>query len=280
MNPTAEGEVSHLPVLDVRTIDLALPLEVKGLPALERSLSVQVREPRLLNGISWVRSLGKLTLTVTTQGSRFPTPPGLTPLTESAPEQPQPPPKPDADEPPETPSPSRTRLLPTRDTVLFKDRLLYLLQPSLENLFAGRQLDLPFKPYPYQTKGIAFLMPRNPPCWPTKWVSERPAIHHRHASPVSRRFHQQALVVCPKPLVINWTRELRMWAPDVPYEVVSGDTEARRATWQVSNCPLKLVNYELLTRDCTLVTDEKCHSTSSFSTKPSASRAASPRRRR
>src|SRR5207249_6020128 len=70
---------------------------------------------------------------------------------------------PSADEPRETADeapPARTRLLPPRDSVLFKDRLLYLLQPSLENLFAGKQLNLPFKPFPYQMKGIAFLMPR------------------------------------------------------------------------------------------------------------------------
>src|SRR5690348_17601231 len=50
-------------------------------------------------------------------------------------------------------------------------------------------------------------------------------------------------------LVINWTRELRMWAEDVPYEVIGGDTQARKTSWFVSKCPLKLVNYELLTRD-------------------------------
>ena len=45
--------------------------------------------------------------------------------------------------------------------VVFKDRLLYLLQPPLEDLFAGKQVQLPFQPYPYQLKGIAFLMPRH-----------------------------------------------------------------------------------------------------------------------
>src|SRR5262249_46336374 len=55
----------------------------------------------------------------------------------------------------------------------------------------------------------------------------------------------------------NWTRELRTWGEDVPFEVITGDTDARRASWLVSNCPLKLVNYELLTRDADLVTDEQ-----------------------
>jgi SNF2 family DNA or RNA helicase len=142
--------------------------------------------------------------------------------------------------------------------VLFKDRLLYLLQPPLENLFAGRQLDLPFKPFPYQMKGIAFLMPRE-----SALLADEMGLGKTAQSIIAMRllFHggfiHNALVVCPKPLVINWTRELRMWAPDLPFEVVGGDTEARRATWHVSNCPLKVVNYELLTRDVAFVTDEK-----------------------
>jgi SNF2 family DNA or RNA helicase len=141
--------------------------------------------------------------------------------------------------------------------VIFKDRLLYLLQPPLEDLFAGRQVELPLKPYPYQVQGIAFLMPRK-----NALLADEMGLGKTMQIIVSLRLllHaglvRRALVVCPKPLVINWTRELRTWAPDVPYEVVGGDTEARRAAWQVSNAPLKLVNYELLTRDAAFVADE------------------------
>src|SRR5207248_5325490 len=63
-------------------------------------------------------------------------------------------------------------------------------------------------------------------------------------------------LVCPKSLVYNWSRELRLWAKELPFEVIGGDTEARRAGWTVSNCPLKLVNYEVLTRDADVVADE------------------------
>ena len=68
---------------------------------------------------------------------------------------------------------------------------------------------------------------------------------------------QQALVVCPKPLVHNWARELKMWAPDIPFETFEGDPDERRTLWLVSNCPLKLVNYETLTRDVELASDER-----------------------
>jgi SNF2 family DNA or RNA helicase len=68
---------------------------------------------------------------------------------------------------------------------------------------------------------------------------------------------RRALLVCPKPLVTNWSRELRLWADDVPFEVIGGDAATRRAGWLVSNCPLKLVNYELLTRDVDLAADER-----------------------
>jgi len=46
-------------------------------------------------------------------------------------------------------------------------------------------------------------------------------------------------------------------AEDVPFEVIGGDGQARRTSWFVSKCPVKLVNYELVTRDAAFVTDER-----------------------
>src|SRR5262249_39386436 len=123
-----------------------------------------------------------------------------------------------------------TRLRPPGDTVVFKDRLLYLLQPPLENLFAGKQVSLAFKPYPYQMEGIAFLMPRH-----AALLADEMGLGKTMQAILSLRllFHagliRHALVVCPKPLVHNWSRELRMWADDVPFEVIGGDAETRRA---------------------------------------------------
>ena len=236
-------------------VPLGLPVEVRTLPRFEKPLQVSVREARLLTQAPWVRPLGKLTMEVSTHGWRFPAPLELLK-----------PAKPHLYEPPEeeklgdTPAPPRprTRLRPPNDAVLFKDRLLYLLQPPLEDIFAGKQVQLPFAPYPYQMQGIAFLMPRH-----AALLADEMGLGKTMQAIVALRlmFHsgliQRVLVVCPKPLVINWTRKLRTWAEDVPFEVVGGDLRARKACWFASKCPLKLVNYELLTRDAPLIHDER-----------------------
>ncbi|MGF1582111.1 MAG: DEAD/DEAH box helicase, partial [Gemmataceae bacterium] len=68
-----------------------------------------------------------------------------------------------------------------------------------------------------------------------------------------------ALVVWPNPVGVNWTRVLRLWSPYVPFYVVTGDAATRQATWFHSKAPLKLVNYEVLTRDADWVCDESLH---------------------
>ena len=244
-------------------IPLALTTDSLPLPRFERPLEVGVREARLLaDAAPWVRSVGRLDLTVSTEGWKFPAPP-----VEHAP-----PPRPPAADPPAgrhpvklptlpdgvAPAKPRIRPKPTADTVLFKDRLLYLLQPPLDGLFDGRQLEVPVEPFPYQLEGIAFLMPRH-----HALLADEMGLGKTAQAILTLRllFHQgevrRGLVVCPKPLVHNWARELKQWAPDVPFEVLEGDAEHRRTAWLVSNCPLKLVNYEALTRDADLATDAR-----------------------
>src|SRR5579872_3913414 len=138
----------------VEAVDLSLPFQVETLPGLDRPMAVHVREVPLIAKAPWVRTLGKLALDVTTHGWRFPTPVEATPALKIF--------EPSAKSAPAPSIPKqRTRLKPPGDMVLFKDRLLYLLQPALEDIFAGKQVELPFAPYPYQIKGIAFLMPRH-----------------------------------------------------------------------------------------------------------------------
>src|SRR5262245_11969754 len=245
-------------------MDVPLPAApaIVELPGSARPLIVKVHEARLLTSEPWVRSLGKLSFDISTEGWRFPAPPADA---TNAP--------PDerrlhiragsvSDGPAEPSLPARksTRLKPPRDAVVLKERLLYLLQPPLEQVFAGKQVRLPFKPYPYQLQGIAFLMPRH-----AALLADEMGLGKTMQTIVALRlmFHagliQRALLVCPKPLVNNWSRELRSWAEDVPFEVIGGDADARRASWLVSNCPLKVVNYEILTRDANIVQDEQLH---------------------
>jgi SNF2 family DNA or RNA helicase len=227
---------------------LAAP-ETRTLPAFDRPLQPTVRETPLLGRPPWVRTLGKLSMEVSTRGWRFPTPDDPVPKLRLF--------DPDRQPLPSAPSAkSRTHLKPPGDMVMFKDRLLYLLQPPLENLFTSRQVELPFQPYPYQVKGIAFLMPRRAALLADemglgKTAQVIVAIRLLLGSALIRR----VLIVCPKPIVVNWTRELRTWAEDVPFEVVGGETQTRKAQWLASRCPVKLVNYELLTRDAEFLDD-------------------------
>jgi SNF2 family DNA or RNA helicase len=232
-------------------------VEVYRHPRFERPLEVGVRQAALLTSPPWARGLGKVGMEVATQGWRFPTPPEERQKAEGRRQK----------EESEVsasafcllPSAFRrkTRLRPPQETVQIKDRLLYLLQPPLEDLFADKQVSLPLEPFPYQVRGVAFLMPRH-----AALLADEMGLGKTVQVIVALRllFHaaliRRALVVCPKPLVLNWTHELRTWAPDVPFEVIAGDTETRRAAWRVSNCPLKLVNYELLTRDAGEAADD------------------------
>jgi SNF2 family DNA or RNA helicase len=246
---------------DALALDIDLEPQTHDLPKLDHPLDPNVREARLLTDAPWVRSLGRLELSVTTEGWKFPAP-----AAEYAP-----PAKPQATEPagrqvkiaaPALPDATdarpRIRPKPTADTVLFKDRLLYLLQPPLDGLFEGRQLEVPFEPFPYQLEGIAFLMPRQ-----GALLADEMGLGKTAQAILSLRllFHQgqitRALIVCPKPLMHNWARELKMWAPDIPFETFDGDPEERRRLWLVSNCPLKLINYETLTRDADLAADKR-----------------------
>jgi SNF2 family DNA or RNA helicase len=255
--PGAEQDVRP----EVIALDTLLPIEVRGLPKFDKGFRLSVREARLLQDPPWVRTLGKLNLEVTTDGWRFPA------IAEQGA-----PPEPlleklarpriaddsaataDANEAQTRPS---IKIRPTQDTVVLKERLLYLLQPPLENLFGSRQVRVPFRPYPYQLEGIAFLMPRN-----AALLADEMGLGKTMQTILSLRllFHaglvRRALLICPKPLVNNWSREIHAWAEDVPFEVIGGDYEARRRSWLVSNCPLKIVNYEILTRDAEFLSED------------------------
>jgi SNF2 family DNA or RNA helicase len=243
------------------TLELLRTPDCLTLPRFEQPLGVGVRESRLLSQAPWVRTLGRLDLTISTEGWRFPAPPPEfdrplppRPPVESKAAEPQPLP----DEFTPTTKKDRVRVRPTADTVLFKDRLLCLLQPPLDNLFDGRQLEVPFQPFQYQAEGIAFLFARH-----HALLADEMGLGKTAQSILALRllFHQgvvrTGLLIAPKPLIHNWSRELKLWAPDLPFEVFPADPDLRRTTWLVSNCPLKLINYEALTRDADLADDPR-----------------------
>ena len=245
-------------------IDLNLPMQAGMLPRFESSLLPTVKEARLLTDAPWIRPLGSLEMRVSTEGWKFPSPmvetspkpkpeaPATNPPAESESANPA---LPDVWKPEKKPPQIRPR--PTGETVLFKDRLLYLLQPPLDNLFQGKQVEVPFKPFSYQLEGIAFLMPRH-----SALLADEMGLGKTAQAILAARLLFQSgmlsrvLIVCPKPLVFNWARELKLWASDLPFEILSGDLESRRAMWKVSNCPLKIANYELLTRDADILQEE------------------------
>lgn len=244
-------------------VALELGCAIVSSPPFERPLTVSAREARLLSQTPWIRSLGNVALSIATEGWKFPAPPvePAAPQAEHTLAVRELAARIVADEPTD-PNPTRKkiRVRPPRESVVFKERLLYLLQPPLENVFAGKQVRVPMQPYPYQLEGIAFLMPRH-----AALLADEMGLGKTMQTILALRllFHaglvQRALLICPKPLVNNWSRELRAWAEDVPFEVIAGSTAARQACWRVSNCPLKLVNYEILTRDADILADEKIH---------------------
>jgi SNF2 family DNA or RNA helicase len=148
------------------------------------------------------------------------------------------------------PSASTTRIKPPRDLVKLEDRLHYLLQPPLESLLAEGQLSFPFRPFPFQFEGVAFLYPRQAAILADEMGLGKTMQAITAIRLLLRRGElQNVLLVCPKPLVTNWQREFGVWAPEVPVMAVEGDQARRHWQWRLPDVPIRIANYELLVRD-------------------------------
>lgn len=143
-----------------------------------------------------------------------------------------------------------TRIKPPQDIIKLADRLQYLLQPSLESLLAEGSLGMPFRPFPFQFEGVAFLYPRQAAVLADEMglgktmqaiTTIRLLLHRGDVRTV--------LIVCPKPLATNWRREFAQWAPEVPIMLIEGDQTKRQWQWRLPNVPVRVANYELLHRD-------------------------------
>ncbi|HEX6963970.1 MAG TPA: DEAD/DEAH box helicase [Lacipirellula sp.] len=143
-----------------------------------------------------------------------------------------------------------TRIQPPRDVVKLEDRLAYLLQPPLENLLAAESLNFPFRPFPYQLDGIAYLYPRREAV-----LADEMGLGKTMQTVVAMRLlaHQgrvsRALLVCPKPLVSNWRREFAQWGPELPVTAVEGSQPHREWLWNNASAGVLLANYEVVVRD-------------------------------
>jgi SNF2 family DNA or RNA helicase len=148
------------------------------------------------------------------------------------------------------PTTTATRIRPPRDVVKLEDRLAYLLQPPLESLLASEALDFPFRPFPYQFDGIAYLYPRHEAV-----LADEMGLGKTMQTVVTLRLlaHQglvrRALLVCPKPLVTNWRREFSQWAPELPVTIVEGSQHQRQWLWNRAEQGVLIANYELIVRD-------------------------------
>ena len=143
-----------------------------------------------------------------------------------------------------------TRIKPPGDIIKVKDRLYYVLQPTLESLLHSASLCFPFEPFPYQMQGIAFLYPR----YAAVLADEMGLGKTMQAISTIRlllyaREVQRVLLICPKPLVTNWRREFALWAPEIPLGIIEGDKQTRHWQWHHPNAIVKIANYELLMRD-------------------------------
>ena len=160
----------------------------------------------------------------------------------------------EADSPPWPPK--RTRIAPPADVVKLSERFFYLLQPDLETILETSSLEFPRQPFPFQFDGMAFLMPRHGAVLADemglgKSMQAISSIRLLVRSGEARR----VLVVCPKGLVSNWTRELADWAPEILVAVIEGDQQRRRWQWSLADVPVKVANYEVLVRDRELIAE-------------------------
>ncbi len=153
-----------------------------------------------------------------------------------------------------------TRIRPPADLVKLEDRLYFVLQPPLENLLSSARLEFPFDPFPYQFEGIAFLFPRE-----TAILADEMGLGKTMQAISTVRMLllagqlRNVLLVCPKPLVTNWVREFRLWAPEIPVTVIEGDSTKRQWIWGQHAAPVRIANYELLMRDRAILEDPNLH---------------------
>jgi SNF2 family DNA or RNA helicase len=151
---------------------------------------------------------------------------------------------------------SRTRLKPPKDVIKLEDRLFFMLQPPLESILSSRTMRFPFKPFDFQYEGIAFLFTRY-----SAILADEMGLGKTMQAITAIRLllrtgnASRVLLICPKPLVANWLREFKTWAPEITVGAVSGNQANRDWHWKQDRAMVKIANYELMIRDEGTVTN-------------------------
>ena len=151
----------------------------------------------------------------------------------------------------------RTRIDVPSNALSISDRLFYLLQPPIESLLSGQELVMPFEPFPFQYHGIAWLFSQS-----CGLLADEMGLGKTMQAISAFRLLLRAgqirsvLLVCPKPLITNWQRELAMWAEEIPVVAIEGPSPRRRMLWEMQNMPVKIANYELLVRDVEMIGED------------------------
>jgi len=131
-----------------------------------------------------------------------------------------------------------------------------LVFPLLErpvNLDFGTVIDLPSSLYPYQTKGVEFLLETfsallGDDMGTGKTVQTSVALRILFQTGKIRT----ALVVCPLSVIPNWKREIAKWAGNLAVTVVRGDKKHRKVCWRQA-AHVWLTTYDTLRNDIELV---------------------------
>ena len=128
------------------------------------------------------------------------------------------------------------------------DLLFPLLQCPV-NYDLGTAVDLPSNLYPYQIKGVQFLIET-----PSALLGDDMGTGKTVQTSVALRMLFQtgkirtALIVCPLSVIPNWDRELAKWAGNLAVTVVRGDKEHRKICWRQA-AHVWLTTYDTLRND-------------------------------
>jgi len=131
-------------------------------------------------------------------------------------------------------------------------RLTYLLQPPLES-FLGEQaiVEWPHPFFEYQRDGIRALVERD-----VLLLADDMGLGKTVQAAAALRILfrlrriESALLVVPASLVLQWRRELRLWAPELRTSTIRGSAAERALQWQYP-VHVHLTSYETVRSDFT-----------------------------